>query len=252
MVLSSIMDPIMRPLLNLHPALAIAIVSILMSMMITFMYKWLTDQVLMKDLKAEMKAFQQQIKELKNNPEKAMAVQKKAMETNMKYMMHSFKPTLFTFLPIILIFGWLNASFAFYPIMPDAPFTTTATFQDGVRGDVSIVVPEALSIIGEPVVTIANSEATWTLQGPSGEYFLDYEYEGETQEMNLIISEDREYAKPLMKFKKSSFKTIKINNKAVKPFGDFSIFGWNPGWLGCYIIFSLISSLILRKALKIY
>ena len=104
-----IMDPVLRPLLYLSPFWGILIISFLVSLIISVIYKYVTDQNLMKQLKAEMKEFQKEMKELRQHPEKMMEVQKKAMETNMKYMTQSFKPTLFTFIPIIIIFSWLSA-----------------------------------------------------------------------------------------------------------------------------------------------
>jgi uncharacterized membrane protein (DUF106 family) len=206
----------------------------------------------MKQLKSEMKEFQKRIKELKAHPEQAMAVQKKAMETNMKYMMNSMKPTLFTFLPIILIFGWLNANIAFQPIPPETPFTVTAEFQKGAAGTVSITAPEQLRVVGDETMTIADNQATFTLMGEAGEYFLEFDYAGEQQRKNVLVTEGSKYAKVEERFKGSSFKSIRINNPKVRPFGEFSIFGWHPGWLATYIVFSIISSMALRRALKIY
>ena len=128
MVFDALLDPIFSPLLKMNSLLAIGIISFLIAIVITVIYKYVTDQDLMKRLKTEMKEFQKQTKELKAHPEKAMAVQKKAMETNMKYMMHSMKPTLFTMLPIILIFGWLNAHMAYHPLLPCREFTATVNF----------------------------------------------------------------------------------------------------------------------------
>ena len=73
----------------------------LITLLITLIYKFTTDQDLMKQLKAELKELQAEMKALKSEPEKAMEVQKRAMQTNMKYMMQSMKATLFTFIPII-------------------------------------------------------------------------------------------------------------------------------------------------------
>jgi len=63
----------------------------------------------MKEIKQEMKDLQKKMKEFKDQPEKAMAIQKQIMEKTMKQMMQSIKPTLITFLPIILIFTWLRS-----------------------------------------------------------------------------------------------------------------------------------------------
>jgi uncharacterized membrane protein (DUF106 family) len=234
------------------PVFSLAILAFLMSLLVTLIYKWMTDQNQMKQMKNEMKEFQREIKELKNNPQKAMEVQRKALETNMKYMMQSMKPTLITFLPIILIFGWLNANFAFEAITPDAPFSTTATFAKGAGGNATISIPTQLTLLGDKTVPIVDGKATWALKGPAGEYFLEYEYKGEKQQKNVLITNQTRYAPVEQRFAKSAFVSIKNNNTPIHPFGGFSFFGWHPGWLGTYIIFSLIASLILRKLLKVY
>ena len=76
----------------------------------------MTNQELMKSLKAEIKDFQKEMKGYKDDAVKMMELQKKAMQKNMKYMKHSMKPTLFTFVPIIIIFGWLRTTYT--PIGP--------------------------------------------------------------------------------------------------------------------------------------
>ncbi|RME55497.1 DUF106 domain-containing protein [Candidatus Woesearchaeota archaeon] len=109
MALESIFDPTLGWLLsNLPSPWGLFAVSFLLTLLITLIYKWVTDQELMKTLKEDMKSMQKELKELKDDPQALMAKQKEVMEKNMKYMMHSFKPMLITFIPIILIFGWLR------------------------------------------------------------------------------------------------------------------------------------------------
>src|SRR4030043_2257506 len=110
---------------------AILIISFAITLIITLVYKFTTDQKKMKKLKEEMKGYQKKIKEVsKSNPKKAMEIQQQAMKQNMEYMKHSFKSTLYTFIPIIIIFGWLNAHMAYYPLEPNQPFTITAYFAE--------------------------------------------------------------------------------------------------------------------------
>jgi len=77
MVFENILDPIFSPLLNLPTIAAVILLSFLISLIITIVYKYTTNQDLMKQLKDEMKEFQREIKELRKEPEKAMQVQKK-------------------------------------------------------------------------------------------------------------------------------------------------------------------------------
>tara|TARA_Y100000310_G_scaffold312252_1_gene359375 strand:- start:463 stop:909 length:447 start_codon:yes stop_codon:yes gene_type:complete len=109
MAFSSVLDPVLLPFMEALPApYNILLLSFVITGSITLLYKFMTDQKLMKEIKQEMKDLQKEMKQFRDQPEKAMALQKKAFERQMKYMMQSFKPTLITLLPIMLIFGWLR------------------------------------------------------------------------------------------------------------------------------------------------
>ena len=214
-----------------------------------------------EDLKNEMKELQKETKELRSEPEKAMQVQKKAMETNMKYMMHSMKSTIFTILPIIIIFGWLNANLAYEPILPGQEFSVSATFAKGISGNISLYAPEGIEISGELTKPIEDGKVMWLLKGAEGDYTegnaLKFEFNGQNAYKDLIITQEQRYA-PVMETIKNvgGLKAISTSNekkKVITFFGKpISFLGFKGGWLGTYIIFSIISSMILRKVMKVY
>jgi len=250
MVFETLLNPILNPLLvSLGYFWTLTILVVVITFIITIIYKYTTNQSLMKDLKNELKSFQKQVKDLKNEPEKAMQVQKRMMETNSKYMMHSFKPMIFTFLPIIIFFGWMHAHLAYYPILPGEEFSVTMTLNDGVVGDVFLSLPEGLTSVNGLNQTIQAKQATWILKGEIGEYLLTYDFNGITYTNEILITNEKTYNTPLEKIKKNGVKTINTNLKKVLllPLG-FTTFGW----LGTYIIFSIICSLLLRKIMKVY
>ncbi len=249
-MLDGVLNPVLLPLFKLGPFFMILIVSLIVSVLITFVYKWMTDQELMKTLKGDVKNMQKEMKALRDNPEKMIKVQKKAMEKNMKYMMHSLKPTLVTFIPLIIIFGWLNAHMAFDPISPNEPFTTTITFDEAIYGDVKLsAVPNGLLIQGNATQEIIAEKASWILKGDAGEYSLDYEYKGRHYNMDVLITDEQQYSPQFKKVKDDIVQKIEIGYEKIVV---MNLFGWKLGWLGTYIIFSLIFSLGLRKILKIH
>ena len=248
MVLNSILDPIFSPILALPTLLAVIILSFIISLIITVVYKYTTDQNLMKQLKDEMKSFQKQVKELRSHPEEAMKVQKKAMQTNMKYMMHSMKSTLYSFIPIILIFGWMNANLAYEPIMPGQDFTTKVIFGENIEGEVEISIPEGISINGESKKTIESSEAVWYLNGERGEYLIEYIFNGKKYGKEILISEKR-YKDPVEKVNDGTVESITIGNQKNIL---LNLFGWKMGWLITYIIFAILFSILIRKFMKVY
>jgi len=259
MVLESILNPIFGPLLNLPPFWAVLIIAFVIALLITLVYKWMTDQHLMKSLKDEIKTFQQQMKEFKHDPKKVMDIQKRAMQTNMKYMMHSMKPTLITFLPIIIIFGWLHANIAFEPIMPGQEFLVGAEFQQGVVGEMNLkvfefvegekVIAENVEILVDSTQEITEGKAEWRLKGEEGLYSLDYIYEDRSYSKELLITSEQAYKEPVTKINDDKIKLLGTIHEKTSP---LQIFGWKIGWLGTYIIFSIVFSMSLRKILKLH
>ena len=239
---------IFSPLLKLPPLFAIVILSFIISLTIILITKYTTDQALMKKLKEEIKDHQKQIKELKSDPKKAMEVQKKAMEVNMKYMMHSLKPTIITFIPIILIFGWMSSNFAYESIRPLQEFSVTALFDKNANGNVELIAPDGIAIIGDKTKKIEDSKAAWNLKGNDGDYILEIFYNNEKQQKNILITNTEKYIEPIKKYD-GAIKSIQIDYKPKK---ILNIFGWKLGWLGTYIILSIIFTMALRKVLKVY
>jgi uncharacterized membrane protein (DUF106 family) len=245
----NLLNPIFGPLLQLPPFWIVLIISLAIAVLITLVYKWMTDQHLMKSLKEEIKGFQKQMKEFKEDPKKVMEIQKRAMQTNMKYMMHSMKPTLITFIPIIIIFSWLNANLAFMPIMPEQEFTVGAEFQSGISGDVELIITEGIELLSNASQEIKDGKAEWVLKGKEGEYILEYKYEDRAYPRELLITSKQSYKEPVKKVNDDVVKVLETKHEKTIP---LQIFGWKIGWLGTYIIFSIIFSMSLRKILKLH
>jgi len=251
MVLESLLNPIFGWVLPFPSWISIFIISFILTLVTTLIYKYTTNQSEMKRLKEDTKMYQKKLKELKGNPKKAMEMQKQAMAVNMEYMKHSFKPMLYTMLPLLIIFGWLSAHYAYEPLHPSTPFNVSV-YTQGLEGkEISLeALPELM--ISEAKKTVQNEQATWTLQGPAGDYKLIAAQEGNTADRKLLISGERKYENPLGVIKNGPIQKFIIHNNELQPFGSFSLFGWHPGWIGAYIIFSIALSTLIRKLMRVY
>ena len=109
MVLDNFFNFIFSFAINLGAPWSIIIISFIITLIMSLVTKYLTDQTEMKHLKEELQHLQKEIKSNQDNPSKAQEIQKRLIDTNMKYMKQSFKPMLYTFLPIIIFFGWLKS-----------------------------------------------------------------------------------------------------------------------------------------------
>jgi uncharacterized membrane protein (DUF106 family) len=244
------LDPVLGPVLLLPPFWGILLLSFIISLIITVIYKYTTDQNMMKQLKDEIKEFQKEIKELRSNPEKAMQVQKEAMKTNMKYMSMSMKATLITFIPIIFIFGWMSSHLALESLKPGEPFTVTMVFDKMVSGEARLVVPSGMAIDGDATKDVSGNNVFWTVEGGEGEHLLEYEFNDKAYTQEVLITTEPHYLDPVMKVKDGSdVKTLTINHQKKIV---MNLLGWKLGWLGTYIIFSIAFSLGIRKLMKVY
>ncbi len=95
-----------------NPKIGIISISFFVTLAMTLVTKFFTDQTRMKELKEIQKKHQEKLKEHKGDFEKQKEIQSQLMESSMEMMKHSFKPLIITFLPIIFIFVWMKNLFA--------------------------------------------------------------------------------------------------------------------------------------------
>lgn len=249
----AVLDPVLGPFLNLPPFWAILLLSLIVSLIITLVYKYTTDQSLMKDLKNEIKEFQKLQKELRHKPDEMMKVQREAMQVNFKYMKHSFKSTFYTIIPIILIFGWMNAHFAYDSLQPGEEFGMSAVFSQPVAGEARIMPPPGIEVDGSASKTLDNEkEATWIMTGTEeGTHTVEFSYGGDTYTKDVLITSNHRYAPAVERVDLvgSDLALLRIDYKKQEV---LNLFGWRLGWLGSYILFSIVFSIGLRKLLRIY
>ncbi len=98
--------------LKLGPLYGIIIVSFVITLITTVVYKYATDQEALKKLKDENKELQAKMKEHKENPAKIKEINSELAKKSMESLKHQIKPMIITFLPLFLIFGWLRKSYA--------------------------------------------------------------------------------------------------------------------------------------------
>ena len=251
--LDPVLNPVLQPLLNSSPFLVVLLLALVVSLLITLAYKFFSDQAKMKALKEEQKAYQQQMKELRSQPEKMMQMQKESMRKNMDYMKLSFKPMLFTMIPLFLFFGWMADHLAFEPIFPGETYSITATFAKGVTGDAELLVDEGTELLSEAVQQISDRTITWRLKSTEGRHEVKVKKGEQEWAKDVLITTAVQYEKAVSPFPHADLENIQIDYTTLRPAGpNFSLLGWKPTWLGWYVLFSIVFSIGLRKALKVY
>jgi uncharacterized membrane protein (DUF106 family) len=247
-IIDAVFNPVFGWLLHTPPILALLILATLLAVVSTLLQKYLTDQAKMRRLRDDTKRYQEQMKKLKDKPEEMMKVQQKMLPLQMDLMKESFKPLLVSMLPFLLIFFWLSSHFAFLPILPGQEFTVTATFADGVGGSATLA--STTLVIPGAVQVVKDGAAQWTLTGSGGTHDLTLEFSGATYNRKVLITNEPKYETPVMPLR-GSVTSFDVGNKKLTPLDGFSLFGWHPGWIFYYILFSIPLSLLLKKWMKV-
>ncbi len=247
---SNLFNPFLDPLLNLKPIYILLIVSFAIAFISTIIYKYVTNQKLMKSIRDEMKAIQKEMKTLKGQPEKQAELQKSLMQKNMPMFRESMKANLFTIIPASLIFLWLLASLTYEPIMPSEVFTVELEFIDGFVGDVTLE-PDDLITTSNLTKAISDGKVLWALSGEEGMHILEFNYTGDIYEKKVLITNDQKYEPPVSVIN-NKIKQITVSNSPLKPLGKFNLFGWYPSWIWIYIILTIALNILARKLLKVH
>ncbi len=108
----SILDPSLGVLLNFNIFWGMAIILAVLSLLMTLIQKYTTNQKELKVMKEEQKKLQEEAKKYKNHPEKLMELNQKQFEFMGKMMKESMGSIVYTTIPIILLFRWFGDYFA--------------------------------------------------------------------------------------------------------------------------------------------
>jgi uncharacterized membrane protein (DUF106 family) len=235
----------------------IFIISLLVTLLTTIIYKYTTDQKELKKIKKEMNELKIKMKKNSSDQKKMMSIQKEMLDKNMVMMKQSFKSMLYTFIPLILIFAWMNATIAFEPITPNSNVTITATISNSFPGELS-----SINISSIPATKITRNvgyepgsdkvrAVQWIMETKGeGTYTILVESETFKQSKEILVTDERKYENPVSEYKNSQLKSIVVGNEKVRPFEGIGFLkGLN--WLWTYIILSILMSIGLRKVMKI-
>ena len=106
------LDPTLGQILDWSKMWGLVIVTASLSLVMTVIQKYGTDQETLKEIKKEQKEIQKEIKKYKDNPEKILELNKKQFAVMPDMMKITMRPLLYTMLPFILLFRWFNDYFS--------------------------------------------------------------------------------------------------------------------------------------------
>jgi len=245
--LNFVLDPVLKPLLSvLSPFWFIIIITFLITLLITLIYKYTTNQELVKRLRDEMKEIQKQMKEYQHDVEKVKQLQKESFEKMGVQFRQNMKPMLITLIPMLIIFGWLANNLSYEPLKPGEEFSVEIEVKS-FNSTVMLNVPEGLEILDENIKQ-ADPVAKWAVKSKEGLYNLEFTLKSEKQDKlyvkEVVITNKNEYKSPVKIINDEFVKEIRVSNKPIKFYG--------LSWFWVYFILAVVFNSLIRKVLKVY
>ncbi|MBS3070731.1 DUF106 domain-containing protein [Candidatus Pacearchaeota archaeon] len=97
-----------KELMIAYPIYSVIIAGFLITLAMTLVTKYFTDQKRMKELRTGQKELQKNLRERKGDIKAQEKINKDMMNMTFEMMKHSFKPLIITAIPIILLIWWLK------------------------------------------------------------------------------------------------------------------------------------------------
>lgn len=107
-----ILDPTLGRLLNFNVTIGMFILVFLLTLLMSLIQKYTTDQAELKRIKDEQKKIQEEMKKHRDNQPKIMELNQKQMEHMSNMFKISMSSFVYTAIPIVLLFRWFGDYFA--------------------------------------------------------------------------------------------------------------------------------------------
>jgi len=108
----AILNPSAGALLDWSLNWGMTLLVLIISIFMTLIQKYATDQKTLREMKKEQKRLSEEMKAVRSNPEKMMELQKESMKFMAPMMKLSMRPIIYTAIPLILFFRWFMDYFA--------------------------------------------------------------------------------------------------------------------------------------------
>jgi uncharacterized membrane protein (DUF106 family) len=111
-----VLDPTFGRLLDYNVNLGLILITAFMTLVLTLVQKFTTNQEELRKLKQEQKLLQHEMKQYRDHPEKLLELQKKQLEFMPRTLDLTMGSLAYTTIPILLFFRWFTDYFTMNPV----------------------------------------------------------------------------------------------------------------------------------------
>jgi len=101
-----------KELMIQYPRTSLLVISLTVTLVMTLVTKYFTDQKRMKELKEMQKSCQIKLRDNKGDLKKQTEIQSEMLSCSLEMMKYSFKPMFITFIPLLILFAWIRGIYS--------------------------------------------------------------------------------------------------------------------------------------------
>ncbi len=257
-------------LLDLPRDLAIFIVAVGTSFILTIARKWTTNQDRLRRCREDSARLKQLKREAKRAKDKAAVkrIQTTVGMIGMTKMKAEGLPLLVSIVPIAMLAIWALARLNYYPPKPQEPLTVRAYYPKSSVSKLTLLVPpKGATLQGDAAQFVRisadekNGEAEWTVlpSEETKELSLVVRHQGQAVEHPVAVG-TRFYHPPVVRHTGAPIDTTEVQLQQARFLEGFMGFPGVPGvevimfppWLVAYLIIVIPFVPLLRRALRIH
>jgi uncharacterized membrane protein (DUF106 family) len=262
---NSLFDFFFYPFVGLDPIYGLSAISLLTAVIVLPIFKYTSDQEGIKNIKAIIMGHILELRLFRDNMRLVLSAQKNVLRHNLTYLKYTLKPLLFMLIPVVIIILQTEVRYSFRSLHPGETALIKIKMSEPNNEDVSLSVPEGLSLETPPVRVEEEREIYWRIKAEKeGAYDLTFKVQEENEIKKTVFVSDE-----IVRLSPETLKGNALNiflNPADFYLSDSSIidsvsvryppmkvsfFGWNSHWLVLYFILTLIFSFLLLKPFKV-
>ena len=262
--IATVWDLVMRPLVWLHPWVAMLVISLVTSVVVLFVYKYTSNQKAMLRVKDRLKASFLAFSLYRDSLRVIVFSSLRILRDNFHYMALNIVPLLVMIGPVLVVMVQLDGWYGHSPLRSGDEALVKAQV-DGhlIEDGVSLDVPSGLTLTAPPVRIPSENEVVWRLQAlREGEHTVTLRL-GETAVEKVVhvgagtrrVSMKRHAGGFLDAFfhpgeKRIDEAGVRAVSVAFAP-AEMSLFGWSIHWIWVFLVLTLVLAFALRDLFKV-
>ena len=260
--LTSVFDAVMAPLAWLPPMAGLVLLSLVTAVAVLLAFKWAADQPALAAAKQAMEAAIFEMRLFNDDLVLLFRAQGEVVRRSLTYLRLSFAPTLWLIVPLALLMLHMEFHFGYTGLtVGDATLVKVTFAGAGSHLSATLEAPEAIGVETPAVILPSAHEIAWRIRPrQSGAYELKVRMGSTEIGKTLLVSESIGRRSPVRADASLTSQLLNPSEPPVPddagltsiaidyPARDVSVAGWNIGWVGVYLVLTLVFAWLLKGA----